>query len=203
MNDNARKTGRIEYGAIGGGALVSAEGMEALSTFSLATFEPHDDGVRFDARMTFGADTREATDALHASLMDTFLGWARTGATRLIELDITREFVEELVDDAPGILTMAQLTSIRTNLVGWHRGIERQSKRGTNGIFTTPLHLCHEVVFEDPNILKALLADPLGRVRCISPAELATTNGGRQEGQTHDGHVLFSSVFDPMVIQAL
>ena len=203
QNDSARQAGRIEYGGIGGGALVSTEGTETLSPFGAMGFELHDDEVRFDARITFGAETPEALSRLRITLLRVLLGWARTDASDLIELQITRELVEELVDDKPGILTMDQLASIRTRLVGWKCGTMRQSRRGSDGVFTTPLYLCHEVMFEDPSVLETLLADPLGRVRRISPEELVTTNGGRQEGRTHDGHVLFSNVFDPMCILRL
>ena len=203
QNDSARQAGRIEYGGIGGGALISNAGIEALSQLGTMTFEPHDDGVRFDARITFGAETPEKLSRLRISLLRTLLGWARTGASDLIELDITREHIEELVDDKPGILTMTQLTSTRTRLVGWKCGTMRRSRRGADGVFTTPLYLCHEVVFEDPRVLEVLLTDPLERVRRVSPEELATTNHGTKEGRTWDGHALFTNVFDPKFIRKL
>ena len=203
QNDNARKAGRIEFGAVGGGALVSIKGMQALSNVCPVTFEPHDDGERFDARMTFETESPEAAESLVAAFTRMFLTWARIKATDLIELDMNRENVEELVNDAPGILTLQQLTSIQTRLVGWKKGTRRLSQRGAGGVFTTPLYLCHEVLFEDPDVLDALMRDPLGRIKIVTPTELATTNGGQQEGRTRDGHVLFSNVFNPKFIQPL
>ncbi len=203
MNDGARKAGRIEFGAIGGGALITQAGCEELRTIAPTAFEVHDDGVQLDARMTFQVPSEDQIPQILNAFLRAVLEWARDSDSRKIELDITREFIEELVDDDPAILSMAQLASIRTRLIGWKYGTIRQSNRGGLRVLTTPMYLCHEVVFEDEGVLNALLRDPFGRVKRVSLEELATTNGGRCEGRTKDGHVLFTNLFEPGYIRLL
>ncbi len=202
-NDNARKAGGPkQFGAIGGGATVSQEGADILAALGPVVFERHDDNVQIDARMTFGADTERDLQTLRTTFLRTMLEWARTASSSLIELDPKREFREELVVDRQSIITERQLATIRTRLSGWKCGVERQSSRGSGGILTTPAYLCHEVHFEDPAVLAALLNEPLRRVRMVSAGELKTTNSGSTEGRTHDGFVLFANVFAPEVIRS-
>lgn len=202
-NDNARKAGRPKkFGAIGGGALVSKEGADILDALGPVVFERHDDNVRIDARMTFGANTEMDLQTLRTTFLRTMLEWARAASSDLIELDLTREFEEELVTDHPGIITGKQLATIRTRLAGWKCGVELLSSRGPRKTLTTPAYLCHEVHFEDPAVLAALLNDPLHRVRMVSAEELKTTNSGSTEGRTHDDFVLFANVFVPEVIRS-
>jgi hypothetical protein len=193
MNDNARRNGRLQFGAIGGGALITPLGMEALQAVAPISFEPHDDGVQFDARMTLRS---EGIEQRSRRALEMLIGWARTGKRDHIELDITRELVEELHEDGPSILTLHDVMSIQSRLIGWKLGTPRQSSRGEPGVTTTPLYFCHQLIFEDARVFARMLGDMEGRVRRINDAELATTLGGTREGSAEDGHALFSNVFD-------
>ncbi len=198
LNDNARRRGSTEFGAIGGGALITPLGMLALQTVAPIDFELHDDGVQHDARMTLRSEGIETRRVL---ALRTLIQWARLKKHQFIELDITRELEEELVDDAPAIISRTDLMSIHSRLIGWKLGTKRQSSRGEPGVTTTPLYFCHELVFEDARVFAKLLSDPQGRVRWIDSDEIRTTRTGKSEGVTRHGYTLFSNVFAPETVR--
>lgn len=202
-NDSASKRGVTAYGAIGGGAIITDDGMAALKRLGDVRFEEHIPPTGYDARMTLAADTDTAIARLRVQVLRTILGWARDGADKMIELDVRRELTEELVDDAPAIISARELTSINTQLIGRKCGTLRRSSRGPQGIDTTPFYFCHAARCEDATVFTRMIGDTDERVKLIAAAELATTHNGTREGRLSSGHVLYSNVFPAGLIRPL
>lgn len=214
VNDNAKRTGKIQFGGIGGGARISAKGRELLladTATQRASAMKYDD-LEFgedvdgdvDARMTVLATNEDELAMRKHFLFGAVLRFAAWKANDLLETTLDRELREELVDDLPSILTERQLAELKSELIGYHVGPDRQSTRGGGGgLMTTPVALCHRLTFPTLDAFCALLNDPLRRVRHLSSDEVATTKGGTTEGRTRDGHPIFTNVFDPFVIMNL
>lgn len=207
QNDSASKRHRIEFGAVGGCALITSTGMALVNSKLMpvtdftnkhlpATFEPHENGVENDARITVAAEDSDTLAFGRISVLKAILSWAENKDSRLLECDLWRELVEELVEDAPPILTLEEVGELESTLIGWKAGAQRQSTRGLKGVWTTPLYLCHEVKLPKRTLDK-LLSDPLGRIRVVSDAEIATTKGGTREGVCSGpgNFPLFANVF--------
>lgn len=201
-NDSALKAGRIEFGSIGGGAVITPAGASVIQSLGTASFEPHDDGISYDARITLSSADESALADLLDAVIQTVKQWCALKTGQLIELHLRREMREEFVDDKPPLISLRELGTIDSRPIGWRLGTPRISSRGPGGVTTTPFYVCHELVFNEPRVLARMIGDLDGRVKRITPEELATTKGGTQEGRTRDGHVLFSNVFSHRLIES-
>ena len=127
QNDNARRRGAVAYGAIGGGAIITNDGIAELQKLGDIRFEEHILPTGYDARMVLSANTPDTLASLRIQALKTILRWARAGDTSKLELSIERELREELVEDAPGIIDEVDLTTIQHRLIGWKCGTVRSS----------------------------------------------------------------------------
>jgi hypothetical protein len=194
QNDSAQKRGITAFGAIGGGAIIHDCGMKELQKLGDVRFEEHIPPIGYDARMTLHTTSEGNLARLRIAILKKMLSWAKQGNAVMIELDVSRELQEELVDENP-VLSASEVTSLQTRLIGWKLGTRRRSSRGPNGVITAPLYLCHRARIEDADVFEKLMNDETGRVIVINGDELVTTRKGTREGKTRNDAPLYSNVF--------
>jgi hypothetical protein len=181
LNSAAYRKGNHLYAALGGAAELKPLGRQFLrNTFGARDFEGD------DARFTVDDDKIE----------EVFAFFKKRDLT-MIEADPTREIIEELVlEKIPGmgtILSPEDAALIRVQFLttieqpeGGTTSARERAEMPTRRLF----HLFEISVPVD--VSAKLLRHP--SVRIFTREELATTNGGRAKGTTHDGFAIADNI---------
>lgn len=193
---NLADDGSIEYGAIGDEAIIHDDGLSEILKRGLASIKERPDleAIGNVADITFASNNETELLRLRVAYARMFLDWAKCNRTEYIELSPRRALIANFTSGPKPLVKRSEMAGVVTTPIGWRCVTEGS---------TTTLYICHEVFFTQPAMFDTLLRDPEDRVRYVTREELATTDGGRREGQTRDGHALRHDMFERKFIRPL